>query len=230
LRRLIVLSAAVFAALMMWTGFRAGEASLAVENSPSGTGGEAEILAGDERAFTGLPEPESGGGAPQREAGDEELYTVSESGGDYSFDAAKLYSCRGTFSISYREYRSIMLVNNERASRGLSKLCVQRKLTATARYWSNYLLKNYAWGHGCFECRLSYFGYDYSRGAGNNLARGQFWSPQEAHNAWMRSSSHRANMLDPKWRQIGAGVKFGKYGPYNNFRIYDHTFGVCDGC
>jgi uncharacterized protein YkwD len=41
--------------------------------------------------------------------------------------------------------------------------------------------------------------------AGENIAYGQR-TPEEVMNAWMNSSGHRANILNPSYNQIGVGV------------------------
>lgn len=48
---------------------------------------------------------------------------------------------------------------------------------------------------------------------GENIAAGQ-WSEQEALNAWMNSSGHRANILNSNFDHIGASMAFGGSTPY----------------
>ncbi len=56
-------------------------------------------------------------------------------------------------------------------------------------------------------------GYDYLV-IGENLAAGQR-SPQEVVDAWMNSEGHRANILDPRYTEIGIAVRVGgSYGIY----------------
>ena len=52
------------------------------------------------------------------------------------------------------------------------------------------------------------FGYKYKY-AGENLAR-DFSNPGSVVNAWMASSSHRENLLSPKYKEIGIAVVEGK--------------------
>ncbi len=51
-------------------------------------------------------------------------------------------------------------------------------------------------------------GYDYSY-AGENLARG-FTTSVDAMNAWMKSPTHKANILSPLYKDVGFAVKEGK--------------------
>jgi uncharacterized protein YkwD len=53
------------------------------------------------------------------------------------------------------------------------------------------------------EDRLAAAGYSWSA-YGENLARGHR-TPEAAIDGWMRSSEHRANILDPAFTQIGTG-------------------------
>ena len=54
------------------------------------------------------------------------------------------------------------------------------------------------------------FGINY-RTAAENIAKGQA-TPQAVVNAWMNSSGHRANILNPSFTKIGVGyVKSGNY-------------------
>jgi uncharacterized protein YkwD len=49
---------------------------------------------------------------------------------------------------------------------------------------------------------------------GENLAAGQP-TPERAFTDWMNSPSHRDNILDPRFTELGVGVRFGgEYGVY----------------
>jgi uncharacterized protein YkwD len=60
--------------------------------------------------------------------------------------------------------------------------------------------------------RLRAAGVDCWR-VGENIAQGQD-DPDEVMNDWMASPGHRANILDPEFRQIGIGVYGGPHGTY----------------
>lgn len=49
---------------------------------------------------------------------------------------------------------------------------------------------------------------------GENLAAGQ-QSPEDVTRLWMESPLHRANILDPNWKEAGVAVRFGgEFGVY----------------
>jgi len=53
-------------------------------------------------------------------------------------------------------------------------------------------------------------------GGGENIAAG-YGSPEEVVTAWMDSSGHRANILNPSYSRVGAGYAYcsgTKYGSY----------------
>ena len=57
----------------------------------------------------------------------------------------------------------------------------------------------------------SEFNYNTGRGAGENIAWGQR-SPEEVMNGWMNSSGHRANILNPNFKNIGVAYYVGSNG------------------
>ncbi len=65
---------------------------------------------------------------------------------------------------------------------------------------------------------------------GENLAWGETSrsSPRSIVRAWMHSHGHRANVLNPRFRELGAGVADG--APFGDniepAATYDHEFGV----
>lgn len=60
-------------------------------------------------------------------------------------------------------------------------------------------------GEARFSKRITDAGYDDWRLVGENVASG-FGSPQAVVRAWMRSPSHRANVLNCELRDLGVGV------------------------
>lgn len=110
----------------------------------------------------------------------------------------------------------LCLVNKQRTRHGLSKLDRDRDLQKAAQNHSEWM-KN----HGCFahECpgektvqqRLAGVGYLISgllRWAyGENIAYGEdsAGTPKKMVQAWMNSSGHRANILNPSFRDLGVG-------------------------
>ena len=74
---------------------------------------------------------------------------------------------------------------------------------------------------------LNYFlkqvGYNYAT-AGENLAIG-FSSADEVVNAWTKSKTHYANMIDPDFSEIGVGMVSGKYKDFDTTFVGEY-FGV----
>lgn len=57
--------------------------------------------------------------------------------------------------------------------------------------------------------KLRAINYKY-RLAGENLARG-FESMQRLHNSWMSSPTHKKNIVEPRFREIGIGIATGTH-------------------
>jgi uncharacterized protein YkwD len=110
--------------------------------------------------------------------------------------------CRRVYVGSEWENSIVDKVNNERATRGLRPLVVTQKLMGLARSWS---------GRQANERRMYHSGWS---GMGENVAYGQK-GPSEVMTAWMNSPGHRANILNPKYSEIGVGVVMSSNGqPY----------------
>ncbi len=118
-------------------------------------------------------------------------------------------------SVASYEKEVVRLVNEKRAENGLKPLAYNWELSRVARYKSQDMKDNGYFSHTSpvygspFEMMKS-FGISY-RSAAENIARGQK-SPEAVVNAWMNSSGHRANILNPSFTEIGVGyVAEGKY-------------------
>lgn len=103
----------------------------------------------------------------------------------------------------------IRLTNEKRIQAGLSALSENPTLSAAAQAKATDMLNRDYWAHvapgGTQPWKFfSDFGYKYKY-AGENLAR-DFSNPSAAVEAWMASTSHRDNMLSPKYREIGIAV------------------------
>jgi hypothetical protein len=103
----------------------------------------------------------------------------------------------------------IRLTNVQRQANGLNVLNESSVLDAAALAKGNDMLAKGYWAHFAPDGTSPWsfflsFGYKYSY-AGENLAR-DFPDASSAVNAWMNSPSHRENMLNPNYRDIGIGV------------------------
>ena len=110
------------------------------------------------------------------------------------------------------------LVNNERSKAGARPLRLHSRLNAAAQAHSNDMARNNFMGHtgsdgSKMTDRMKRYGYNY-RWAGENVAAGQK-SARAVMRAWMNSSGHRKNILNPNFRDIGiAYAQGGRYGIY----------------
>lgn len=110
-------------------------------------------------------------------------------------------------SISPEEV--IRLTNVERANNGLALLTSNSVLSQAALAKGNDMLAKGYWAHFAPDGTSPWtfflnFGYKY-RYAGENLAR-DFADAGSAVNAWMNSPTHKENILNPNYQEIGIGV------------------------
>ena len=118
-------------------------------------------------------------------------------------------------TVSSFEREVVRLVNEERAKHGLKPLTEHWELSRVARYKSQDMVDNRYFSHtsptyGTPFQMIRAFGLTY-RTAGENIAYGQR-TPQAVVTAWMNSSGHRANILNPSYTRIGVGyVANGNY-------------------
>ena len=112
------------------------------------------------------------------------------------------------------EREVVRLVNAERRKNGLSELKYNWQLSRVARYKSEDMRDKGYFSHtsptyGTPYQMMRSFGISY-RTAGENIAKGQT-SPEAVVRAWMSSSGHRANILNPSFNEIGVGFASGNY-------------------
>jgi uncharacterized protein YkwD len=110
-------------------------------------------------------------------------------------------------AFTSRRERVVVLTNAQRAAHGLGGLTVSPQLTASAGRYAQHLAADGAFSHtdgSDLAQRVTAVGYQY-QWIGENLGMGQS-SPKTIVQAWMNSPEHRANMLDPRFTQIGVGV------------------------
>jgi len=103
----------------------------------------------------------------------------------------------------------IRLTNVQRTANGLNPLSENSTLDAAALAKGNDMLAKGYWAHFAPDGTSPWsfflsFGYKYKY-AGENLAR-DFPDASSAVTAWMNSPSHRENILNPNYEDIGIGV------------------------
>lgn len=103
----------------------------------------------------------------------------------------------------------INMVNSERTRRGIAPLVENKVLSRAAQNKTNDEQKyNYFSHTSPFGLSLRYWlkkeGYQFNY-AGENLAK-NYTTAKEVVNAWMKSPTHKANILDKDFKEIGIGV------------------------
>jgi uncharacterized protein YkwD len=98
--------------------------------------------------------------------------------------------------------------NHERAKNNLNTLSIHPKLNIAAQSKANDMAQNNYWSHITPDNQAPWefiddAGYVYVK-AGENLAYG-FVDSESTVNGWMNSQSHRDNMLDSSYTEVGFG-------------------------
>lgn len=103
----------------------------------------------------------------------------------------------------------LALVNAERKKAGVAPLTLDWEISRVASYKSKDMAVNNYFSHNSptygspFDMLKSFkipYGY-----AGENIAKGQK-TPSAVMTAWMNSSGHRANILNPNFKKLGVGT------------------------
>lgn len=116
--------------------------------------------------------------------------------------------------------RLLQTTNSQRKANGKTDLKVNDKLTAAAQAKANDMAKRNYWSHTTPDGQQPWVfvknsGYTYQK-AGENLAYG-FDNSADTVTGWMNSKSHRENLLDSSYSEVGFGyanvADFNKSGP-----------------
>ncbi|HUG93950.1 MAG TPA: CAP domain-containing protein [Planctomycetaceae bacterium] len=114
------------------------------------------------------------------------------------------------------------LTNARRVQAGLPPLTADPRLVRAARQHSANMARHNTISHtldgATFVDRLRLAGYAHTA-AGENCAQGQP-TPAAAVESWMHSPGHRANILNPRYTDIGIGIQVGPGGD----RFYTQLF------
>ena len=103
----------------------------------------------------------------------------------------------------------VKLTNQERNYYGANSLRISPELNQAALMKANDMVANDYFAHWSPQGRSPWYwfqmaGYNYEY-AGENLAIG-FFDASEVHRAWLNSSTHRANILNPEYQEMGLAV------------------------
>ena len=98
-------------------------------------------------------------------------------------------------------------VNAERQERGLARVQWNDQLAAVAREWSAEMAERGTLEHQDVQALLQSERLSGFRSVGENIFRSTGPVPAGTiHVGWMRSDSHRPNILNPGWDRLGVGV------------------------
>lgn len=125
--------------------------------------------------------------------------------------------------------RVVALVNQERAAAGCQALQVDSRLASAATAHSLDMAVNDFFSHTGSDGslpwdRMAAAGYVYST-AGENIAAG-YTTPEAVVDGWMKSSGHRANILNCAFTETGVGYVFlaDDEGQVNYHHYWTHVF------
>jgi len=112
------------------------------------------------------------------------------------------------FAANIQPERIVALTNEQRNGQGMGSLTINPSLSEAARQKASEMFTFGCWSHNCngrspwwFFKNVSY-NYLY---AGENLAK-DFGDAETAVSAWMDSPTHRDNILNNKYKEIGIAV------------------------
>ena len=108
----------------------------------------------------------------------------------------------------------LSLVNTERSKAGLQPMTLNSQLNQAAQNHTNDMISKGYFDHvspsgSTMEMRVNAVGYRYST-IGENIAAGDS-TAAGTMTQWMNSPGHRANILNPEYKELGVG-----YGPSND--------------
>ncbi len=132
-----------------------------------------------------------------------------------SIFASNIQPAKGT-TLAYATEMSLhgllQSTNEKRKDNGQGSLQLNDKLISAAQAKANDMVGRNYWSHNTPDGQepwvfMDSAGYNYQK-AGENLAYG-FVTSRDAVNGWMNSPSHKANMLDSSFIEVGFGVANG---------------------
>jgi uncharacterized protein YkwD len=119
------------------------------------------------------------------------------------------------------------IVNQVRLENGLSALSPNSSLTSSAQQYADFIAANDVVSHTAdgrtLDERDEAAGYGDWIAVGENVAGG-YATPAEAMAAWLASPGHKANILNPAYRETGVGCAWNAASAYGYF--YVEEFGT----
>ncbi len=143
----------------------------------------------------------------------------------------------GEIFLNAKEKRTFVLHNKIRRDRNLKPFCVQPNLQKAARAHSEDMIRRDYFSHTTkggesFDQRLKKFGYTpegysyYTVGENIAYGSGSYGRPGSIMQRWMKSTGHRRNILNGKFREIGIGTYTGTYKGTRDVTMYTADFGT----
>lgn len=125
-----------------------------------------------------------------------------------------------------RAHQLVRLTNVRRANQGLAPLRAASELMEASQYHSDWMASYNCFEHDCpgepaWVQRIIYAGYVNYAVLGENIAVG-YPTASEAVQAWMNSPDHRANMLNPDFREAGGGYADAPSSGYHHYWTMDY--------
>jgi uncharacterized protein YkwD len=118
---------------------------------------------------------------------------------------AKAHTRVASASRAQLQRTVVCLINDQRRMRGLPDLSENSRLNRSAQGWTDAMVSHRDFSHGAdFAARITAAGFHWSN-AGENIATG-FATPTTVVTAWMASTGHCQNILNPSYRYVGTGV------------------------
>jgi uncharacterized protein YkwD len=149
------------------------------------------------------------------------------------------HSTTAPAKLTLHQMRSseLCLINRARVHYGLHPLAFNTSLRDSAAAHSDSMVSHHYFAHegpgGSVDNRITRTGYLHHTQAfviGENIGggHGQHWaSPMAVFKEWMHSPPHRANILDPSYRDAGVGVARGfPMGTDHGSATYTVDFGA----
>jgi uncharacterized protein YkwD len=137
--------------------------------------------------------------------------------------AAQFADCQPAANGDSWRAQVLVLVNQQRTTAGEATLVQNDTLEQQANEYACEMIHYDFFAHvnpvtgSTLPDRSQQFGYAY-RVVGENLAAGQ-QSPEQVVTEWMNSPSHRANILDSRFTEVGVGLRAG--GQYQYYWVLE---------
>lgn len=125
-----------------------------------------------------------------------------------------VYAADNSISQNVDQVQALALLNADRTKNGLAPLAYSTQLTKLAEDYAADMINRQFFAHNNPEGltpfdRMDKYGIAY-RYAGENLALNDTVSAAQV--AFMNSPTHRANILNPNFTEVGIGVKYAPNG------------------